>query len=402
MNRIIIIALMFVITISKAQWVAINNGFGGYPYVSSIAVSGTNIFIGTGGNGVYLSTNNGNNWSAVNTGLTNQNIKALAANGSNLFAGTNGGGIFLSTNNGNNWSPVNNGLGTNLNILSFGISGTKMYAGCDFGGGIFVSTNNGSSWTPLDSGLTNTNVYAFAFSGTNIFAGTYNGVFLSSNNGISWADVSAPLSYPTVRSLAVSGTNVFAATQFSGMLFSPNTGGPWAPKNNGMDSTDWAMAVIVNGTKILVGSDGGGVFESTNNGNSWVTENIGLTNTDVYSLAVCGTNVFAGTWGGGMFRQPLSQLTGISEINNPNSEILISPNPTTGIFTIHTEGTNIKEIKVFDIIGNEILSFDKLRMTQSETIDVSGFAKGIYFLQITVDSAGSPTKNVVNKKIVVQ
>ena len=84
-----------------------------------------------------------------------------------------------------------------------------------------------------------------------------------------------------------------------------------------------------------------------------------------------------------MFRQPLSQLTGISEINNPNSEILISPNPTTGIFTIHTEGTNIKEIKVFTVLGEEvgitnyklpISPSTPLRVTDEVTMDMSGYA----------------------------
>ncbi|MDQ3011765.1 MAG: hypothetical protein M3X11_13785, partial [Acidobacteriota bacterium] len=31
-------------------------------------------------------------------------IRALLVNGTNLFAGTNGGGVFLSTNNGQSWA----------------------------------------------------------------------------------------------------------------------------------------------------------------------------------------------------------------------------------------------------------------------------------------------------------
>ena len=91
---------------------------------------------------------------------------------------------------------------------------------------------------------------------------------------------------------------------------------------------------------------------------------------------------------------------GISEINNPNSEILISPNPTTGIFTIHTEGAAIKEIKITNVLGETISNYE-LRITNETTVDISGVAKGVYFVQITVDSAGSPTnKNVVNRKII--
>ena len=44
----------------------------------SLAVSGTNLFAGTYGGGVFLSTNNGTSWTAVNTGLTNTDVYALA------------------------------------------------------------------------------------------------------------------------------------------------------------------------------------------------------------------------------------------------------------------------------------------------------------------------------------
>ena len=46
----------------------------------------------------------------MNNGLSNPAVVALAINGSNVFAGTLGGGVNLSTDNGGSWVPVNNGL----------------------------------------------------------------------------------------------------------------------------------------------------------------------------------------------------------------------------------------------------------------------------------------------------
>ena len=90
----------------------------------------------------------------------------------------------------------------------------------------------------------------------------------------------------------------------------------------------------------------------------------------------------------------------ISEIPNPES-LTLYPNPATTSFTI--ESTNkIQSIKVINVIGEDIITNYELGITNAVSIDVSGIAKGIYFVQITVDSAGSPTKKVVNKKIVVQ
>ena len=49
-------------------------------------------------------------WTAVNAGLTNNIVLSLAVNDNNIFAGTFGGGVFLSTDNGTSWSAVNAGL----------------------------------------------------------------------------------------------------------------------------------------------------------------------------------------------------------------------------------------------------------------------------------------------------
>jgi hypothetical protein len=96
--------------------------------VSALSISGTNIFAGTMGGGVYLSTNNGTSWTAVNDGLTNSNIWALAVNGTNIFAGTYDKGIYFSTNNGTSWTAVNNGLvNSSINAITF--NGTNLFAG---------------------------------------------------------------------------------------------------------------------------------------------------------------------------------------------------------------------------------------------------------------------------------
>jgi hypothetical protein len=130
----------------QAQWIQTNGPYG--RSVRCFAGNGSNLFAGTGG--LFLSTNNGTSWTAVNTGLTNTNAQALVVNGSNLFAGTWGGGVFLSTNNGTNWTAVNTGL-TNTDVLSLAVNGSNLFAGTY--GSVFLSTNNGTSWTAVNNGL---------------------------------------------------------------------------------------------------------------------------------------------------------------------------------------------------------------------------------------------------------
>ena len=97
--------------VAHAQWVQTNGPYGGM--INSLGREWHESLCGTGGGGVFLSTNNGTSWTA--TGLTRAWVCALAVSGTNLFAGTLEGGVFLSTNNGTSWTAVNNGL-TNTNV----------------------------------------------------------------------------------------------------------------------------------------------------------------------------------------------------------------------------------------------------------------------------------------------
>jgi len=87
-----------------AQWIPTNGPYGGD--ITCFAVDSTTIFAGTYSGGVYLSTNNGQSWTAAKAGLINTNTLALATDGTNLYAGEGGygGGVFVSTNNGTSWS----------------------------------------------------------------------------------------------------------------------------------------------------------------------------------------------------------------------------------------------------------------------------------------------------------
>jgi hypothetical protein len=101
--------------------------------------------------------------------LTDTDVYSLVVSDTNLFAGTYDG-IFLSTNNGENWTAVNNGLSSTY-VSSLAVSGSTLFAGTN-DGGVFLSTNNAASWIAVNSGLTKTFVQSFAFSGTDLFAAT--------------------------------------------------------------------------------------------------------------------------------------------------------------------------------------------------------------------------------------
>ena len=99
MRRLISIIILSLVLVllrfdAQAQWEPVGP-YGGT--VTCFIFSGTNLFAGTEGGGILLSTNNGANWTVVNTGLTNGTVFALAAIGTNLFVGTSWG-VYRSTN----------------------------------------------------------------------------------------------------------------------------------------------------------------------------------------------------------------------------------------------------------------------------------------------------------------
>jgi len=238
-------------------------------------------------------------WVAENNGLYGGNIISFTASGSNLFAAT-GSGVFLSTDNGTSWTAVNNGLTgySPYYITSMASMGTSIFAATGYG--VFLSTDNGTSWAPAGTGLTAT-VSSFAVSGTNIFAGTYTGgVFISTDNGISWSPVNTGLTSLAIKSLATNGSNIVAGTGL-GVFLSTNNGGNWTAIDAGLADNFNANSLAMSGSNIFAGTQSGGVSLSTDNGTSWTAVNTGLPSTNISFLGINGTNVFAGTNGGGVY-----------------------------------------------------------------------------------------------------
>ncbi|OFY82268.1 MAG: hypothetical protein A3F72_09565 [Bacteroidetes bacterium RIFCSPLOWO2_12_FULL_35_15] len=81
--------------------------------------------------------------------------------------------------------------------------------------------------------------------------------------------------------------------------------------------------------------------------------------------------------------------TGINE--NSVSDIIIYPNPTSGIITIESSsriGTNY-EVLVFDAVGKLVV-----KEINASTIDLSSFENGIYIIKLTGENSGSIVKRI--------
>ncbi|MCD4731199.1 MAG: T9SS type A sorting domain-containing protein [Bacteroidales bacterium] len=90
----------------------------------------------------------------------------------------------------------------------------------------------------------------------------------------------------------------------------------------------------------------------------------------------------------------IDSSTNINPINN-YSDYNIYPNPATGVFTV--EGRDIQSIEIANIRGQIIHSEKYSGETNTIPVNISNYAKGLYFIKIAIDD-----KFVCTKKIVIQ
>ncbi|MBU6400586.1 MAG: hypothetical protein KGS61_09725, partial [Verrucomicrobia bacterium] len=214
------------------------------PYVSTLAVSGGNLYVGglfTRAGGVVangIAKWDGNNWSALGSGM-NGGVKALAISDSNLYAG----GIFttageVSVNSiakwdGSNWSGLGSGMSSSSPlfppmVLALAVSGSDLYVGGAFAtaGGV-PATNiakwDGTNWGALGLGM-NGSVGALAVSGGDLYAG---GLFTAAGNvpasyiakwdGTSWSALGSGVGWISsfVEALRTSGSDLYVGGVFA-------------------------------------------------------------------------------------------------------------------------------------------------------------------------------------------
>lgn len=390
-NSISLTVLIAIAINTNAQWTEPSPVAWNSQNVYSLASDGTNIFAGTGSAGVSLSTNNGNNWTAVNTGLTSTGINALAINGTTVFAA--GYGVFLSTNNGTNWTSVSTGL-IDSTVNALAISGTTIFAGTDKG--VFLSTNNGMQWTAANTGHTS-QVRALAISGTAIFAGAYNGVYLSTNNGGLWTKVVNGLTNTDVVALAISGNTIFAGTG-GGVFMSTNNGSAWTAINSGLTNLN-VYALHINGSTIFAGTDGG-VFYSTNMGANWTSFNNGFpANTAVQAFTTNGAYIYAGIRLSpyGVWRRSLSEVpTGAMENRNDHT-LTIYPNPADNIVNLKINETYDVNLTMQIYTVNGILVKSELLKENRQQMHVGDLSNGIYIVKILSGEWTKEQKLIINR-----
>ncbi|MEI7485079.1 MAG: T9SS type A sorting domain-containing protein [Ignavibacteriota bacterium] len=389
MKKLLVLLAMLVTMNANGQWVQTSNGMGFDKSIWSFHTVGNYIFAGTWGTGLYISTNNGNNWTSTYLNYFTPNC--ITSSGNSIFVGADYdqyygfGGVYRSTNNGLNWAQTSL---NNKGVHCLTVSGNYIFAGT-FGSGIYRTSNNGSNWAQVLN--TNANVNAFAISGNNIFAGiNYNpypyGIFISTNNGDSWTQTA--LNNKIVLNLLAIGNNIFAGT-YTGLYRSTNNGTNWTETSM---TNKIINSLAVNGNKIFAGTDSV-IYLSTDYGVSWLNINFGFnTLPDVISFTFNSNYIFAGTALNSVWRRPLSEIIGIQNISTtiPSSYSLGQnyPNPFNPMTNVKFSIVNAGDVKivVYDVQGREVQTLvnERLNAGMYEVrFDGSMLTSGVYFYRLT-------------------
>lgn len=179
----------------KNGWLYAGNWFYGHVYrskdngdnwekigvdadVHAVLKVGNEIYAGTQHYGVYVSGDEGANWTV--SGLSNNDVTCLASNSKgDIFAGT-ASGLWRKKSGESNWQQIGNGIEVPSIRAVLSNDSDYLFAGSGFQGGAYKSTDNGDKWEKMDDGMSEVSVVSFVQDSFHlVYAGTSDGVFRS-------------------------------------------------------------------------------------------------------------------------------------------------------------------------------------------------------------------------------
>ncbi len=264
----------------------------------------TNVFSGQTYEGIYKSTDNGENWIKLNTGIDQFEVYAIYINRQDhIYVGTNYGDmLYRSTDEGSTWQIINNGYNTaECWAIGENKSGAVLFAGDGQFGGLYRTTDYGSYWQ-LTANLP---VLSFAVDSlNNIYCGTFIGLYKSTDDGLNWHPAGFN-NIPVNRILIRENNRVICGTGYydngQGVFYSDDYGNNWT--SIGLNGKVVLSLDVTSYGSLLAGTLIDGLYETTDWGTNWTQHTNGLFNKQVFRLKVNNNDdILIGSENEGIFR----------------------------------------------------------------------------------------------------
>lgn len=428
---------LFKTTNMGQSWVQHQTGIEGIEVFRLKINSQDHIFVGSENEGVYRSTNRGETF--VQIGLPISHIQNIDFSPDKNF-------IFASTPSGVQKYNITTGVWENKGlseVVSVSVSPSGVLYAATFIDGIYRSTNNGDNWEFVSNDVIER--YNFkAITDSILVDAAYPNLRISINSGSFWETTSIA-SDPWASSILFYDNKIFThgfmnfqskifytenlgqsffetetpsdvsrkngfSISSNGEMFFLNRQGNQSPGiyTNTFPPSNWIQKYSGIGNCIYISTNNfiyagtvDGVILSTDNGNNWeliFTEN--PSRAFAHDLKIKGNSLFIATNSYGLYE--LQIPTSVNEETDLVTTYQLHqnyPNPFNPITNIKFSilKSDIIQIKIYDILGNEIKTLlNDFRTTGTYEIefDASNFPSGVYFYRM-ISGSYSETKKML-------
>ncbi len=260
--------------------------------LGKFTVSGNAIlFYSSDNDRVYRSTDNGENWSENNTGIS------LPVSSLDLFTFNDtvylkvSDGFYKSGDHGQNWNKEIIS-GSKLNGNTIIVNDVWVSPGS---GGIYYSEDQGKNWQQATGDVGSTYTFSVARYNSKLFATSTDEVYISEDNGQSWTTTDDQ-DRGNLKKLYVGSGKLLGLSGESGIYEISSNGTVFTVLDSGL--THPGINDVEENNNILFAATPVGIYRSADAGSSWSRANKGIGFSTVYQFAGIDSMLFAATSSG--------------------------------------------------------------------------------------------------------
>jgi photosystem II stability/assembly factor-like uncharacterized protein len=356
-------------------------------------------------------TNGGNNWDhRYFTSIEDRLLDISYVNAQIVIVGENGR-LLHSTNDGEDFSTVSSGVTHDLNGVSFPDENHGFIVG-NFGT-FLSSANGGSSWVKRSIGTLKDLLSVSFFDKDNgVICARDGTIFRTVDGGDHWFHQQIP-THNEIYSVCLMDNHAFAAGQFGAIFHNPTSAAHYAFENVGICEGEsyeswmqtghysrWLTSaggldslvetfLVVNPVpdKPIISQSNDTLFSSAAFGNQWYFNDnpIPWGNQPFYKISGLGDYCVDVTNTAGCTSdrsETISILTGVHDTGN--EPVIVYPNPFSTRFTVTFPYSSQAGIRITDTSGKTIMN-KKIKNASFVRMETEGMTKGIYLITLTTD-----------------